>query len=135
MLCNKCGHDHIEHLNTGHTYAHAEYCKVKGCSCKQFVPPGDAEVYGLSEEARKMMTGLREATKNLYAPDPINPSHYDGDACMKAIEEATKHDIGPVGFLRGQLIKYVWRLGRKDQVDTEAGKIKWYLDRLIGLLK
>lgn len=66
------------------------------------------------------------------ADDVINrPSHYTqgGVECIDAIEAA----LGPVGFvafLRGQVIKYQWRLGLKDSALQDAGKAHWYSDRL-----
>lgn len=64
--------------------------------------------------------------------DPVHrPSHYTSGKveCVDAIEAA----LGPEGFiafLRGQVIKYNWRLGKKDAPAQEAGKAKWYMDLL-----
>ncbi len=66
------------------------------------------------------------------AHDPVNhPSHYTQGKveCIDAIRAA----LGPVGFqayLRGQVIKYNWRLGLKDDAAQDAGKAKWYQDLL-----
>ena len=57
-------------------------------------------------------------------PDSINPPHYDGTACMEAIEAmGLGHD-----FCLGNVIKYVWRAKTK----TDLEKARWYLDRVIG---
>lgn len=64
--------------------------------------------------------------------DPVHrPSHYTSGKveCIEAIEAA----LGPEGFiafLRGQVIKYNWRMGKKDAAGQEAGKAKWYMDLL-----
>ena len=64
--------------------------------------------------------------------DVINrPSHYTqgGVECIDAIEAA----LGPIGFiafLRGQVIKYQWRLGLKDSAAQDAAKAHWYSTRL-----
>lgn len=69
--------------------------------------------------------------------DPVHqPSHYTSGKveCIDAIEAA----LGPEGFiafLRGQVIKYNWRLGKKDAPAQEAGKAKWYMDLLERKLK
>lgn len=69
--------------------------------------------------------------------DPVNrPAHYTSGKveCIEAIESA----LGPEGFiafLRGQVIKYQWRLGQKDAPEQEAGKSKWYNDLLCKKLK
>lgn len=65
-------------------------------------------------------------------PDPINPSHYRQGSveCIAAIEAA----LGPVGFLaflRGQVIRYTWRLGLKDAPVQEARKAQWYQNLLV----
>lgn len=57
--------------------------------------------------------------------DPINPKHYAGTACA---------EIGE--WLSGncyQVLKYNWRLGKKDKDAIELGKSLWYLDREIAL--
>ncbi len=69
--------------------------------------------------------------------DQVNhPAHYTqgGIECIDAIESA----LGPdqfIGFLRGQVIKYQWRLGRKDASAQEAAKANWYGKRLEEYLK
>ncbi len=52
--------------------------------------------------------------------DPVNPKHYDGRACA---------DIGERLSANGyQILKYCWRLGKKDDPCQELGKALWYLD-------
>lgn len=69
--------------------------------------------------------------------DPVkSPRHYTSGKveCIDAIESA----LGPEGFLaflRGQVIKYQWRLGMKDQASQDAGKAQWYGDLLTRRLK
>lgn len=68
--------------------------------------------------------------------DMVNkPPHYTAGAveCIDAIEAA----LGPEGFiafLRGQVIKYTWRLGRKDAALQDAQKAASYQARLIEAL-
>jgi hypothetical protein len=67
------------------------------------------------------------------ADDPVNnPAHYTAGAieCIDAIREALGHE-GFVAFLRGQVIKYQWRLGRKDNARQDADKARWYAERLV----
>lgn len=67
--------------------------------------------------------------------DPINPSHYTQGAieCIDALEAMmTREEF--VGFLRGQVVKYQWRLGRKDSSSQDAKKSAWYLARLVQTL-
>lgn len=50
--------------------------------------------------------------------DPLNPAHYAGRACADLGERLSAN-----GY---QILKYVWRLGRKDREDVEIGKAIWY---------
>lgn len=68
--------------------------------------------------------------------DPVNhPDHYVGTVeCIDAIEAS----LGPDGFrsyLRGQVMKYVWRMDKKENALQDAQKAEWYLRRLIGCLR
>ncbi len=59
------------------------------------------------------------------ANDPLNPAHYDGTACA-AIGECLSGNSY-------QVLKYNWRLGKKDDPLIDVGKSIWYLDREINL--
>lgn len=68
--------------------------------------------------------------------DIINqPPHYThgGVECIDAIAAALGHD-GFVAFLRGQVIKYQWRLGHKDAPAQDAAKAEWYARKLREVL-
>ncbi len=56
--------------------------------------------------------------------DPINPAHYDGTACARLGERMSGNSY--------QVLKYNWRLGKKDDPVIETGKSLWYLDREIA---
>lgn len=64
-----------------------------------------------------------------------HPSHYTQGAieCIDAIE-ATLGREQFIGFLRGQVIKYQWRVGLKGDAGTDAAKANWYGRRLTELL-
>lgn len=65
--------------------------------------------------------------------DPVNnPSHYrQGKVeCIDAIESALG-DEGFKCFLRGQVMKYVWRGPHKEKALEDYNKARWYLNRLI----
>lgn len=80
--------------------------------------------------------GGQQAARRAWS-DPVNhPAHYTfgGIECIDAIEAA----LGPKGFvafLRGQVIKYQWRLGHKGAAAQDAAKALWYADRLAKALK
>lgn len=71
------------------------------------------------------------------AVDLVNhPPHYTAGTieCIDAIESALSREQF-IGFLRGQIFRYNWRLGLKDDEKQEAGKMAWYLKRLNETLK
>lgn len=55
----------------------------------------------------------------------VNPKHYN----------VYKIDLAPIDFIEelpynlASACKYLFRLGKKDNVEIEVGKINWYLDR------
>jgi hypothetical protein len=61
----------------------------------------------------------------------INPSHYNsGDiSCWDAIVAAYGIEEAKI-WAKITAFKYLWRLGKKDEVLQEIGKAKWYLDKL-----
>lgn len=71
--------------------------------------------------------------------DPVSrPAHYadtvNGVECIDAIAAA----LGPSGFiafLRGQVLKYSWRCGKKDDASQDARKALWYQQKLCDVLK
>lgn len=64
--------------------------------------------------------------------DPVDrPAHYAGGAIEPI--DVLEHMLSPEefrGFLRGTLFYYNWRHGRKDARPVEAGKMRWYAQRL-----
>ena len=60
-----------------------------------------------------------------------HPTHYThGDIeCIDAIRAALGAD-GFVAFLRGQVIRYQWRIGHKHNAAEDAAKARWYAARL-----
>lgn len=64
--------------------------------------------------------------------DNVNhPEHYNqgGIECIEAIKATMTHESF-LGFLRGNVIKYIWRFNKKNGVE-DMKKARWYLDRLI----
>jgi len=65
--------------------------------------------------------------------DAINPNHYrDNIECIDAIR-AQLTDEEWRGYLRGQIAKYNWRIGRKDAAEQDAQKLLWYASFLAGV--
>lgn len=62
-----------------------------------------------------------------------HPSRYGGDTtyeCIKVLKAWMTPDEYK-GFLRGNVIKYICRVGKKDEIVQELKKAKWYLEKLI----
>ena len=65
--------------------------------------------------------------------DKINPTHYKGTIeCIDAIESTMTKEAYR-GYLKGNIIKYVWRYDRKNGVE-DLEKAQWYLKKLIEKL-
>jgi len=68
--------------------------------------------------------------------DPvIRPAHYASGAieCIDAIKVALQGETDPfVAYLRGQVMKYTWRTGKKDDAVQDLEKAAFYLERAIA---
>lgn len=75
---------------------------------------------------------------NLTANDEVNhPKHYTADGEIECID-AIKAALSPEeykGFLKGNAMKYIWRMNRKGKPSVDAKKALWYTDKLCGELK
>lgn len=74
---------------------------------------------------------LSEATSSYT--DPVErPSHYVAGEieCIDAIQAATTQEEFE-GFLRGNVLKYLWRCNLKSNKTEDLNKARWYLNRLI----
>lgn len=67
--------------------------------------------------------------------DAINPEHYKkgGIECIEAIK-ASMTDLEFQGYLKGNVLKYMWRFRHKKGVE-DLQKAEWYNKRLIDELK
>lgn len=78
---------------------------------------------------------LKEVTKPHHTrdSDPVErPSHYTAGEieCIDAIQAATTQEEFE-GFLRGNVLKYLWRCNLKSNKTEDLNKARWYLNRLI----
>ncbi len=76
--------------------------------------------------------------KKLIAKDMVNhPDHYavsdNGIECIDAIRAALGKEQF-IGFLRGQVVKYQWRLGKKGDAVEDNKKSLWYSNKLDEVL-
>lgn len=62
-----------------------------------------------------------------------HPNHYGGDTtyeCIKVLKAWLPKEAYR-GFLRGNAIKYLCRVGKKDNELQELKKVAWYVQKLI----
>ena len=66
-------------------------------------------------------------------PDKINPGHYKDSEieCIDAIESSMSQEAFK-GYLKGSVIKYIWRYEKKNGVE-DLWKAQWFLTNLIRL--
>lgn len=59
-----------------------------------------------------------------------HPDHYTAGSieCIEAIKAQMTHEEF-IGYLRGNIVKYLWRYRHKGGIDS-IRKAQWYLDRL-----
>lgn len=62
------------------------------------------------------------------------PDHYAGNVQPIDAMDANFSDEEFIGFLRGNIVKYALRLGKKDGALSEAWKIQDYAERLVAKL-
>ncbi len=99
----------------------------------QFILPAakPLELKQLIDQFRVSKQPAREVTSappvSAIGDDPINPKHYAGRECA---------DIGERLSANGyQILKYCWRLGKKDDPCQELGKAIWYGESESELLR
>ena len=65
--------------------------------------------------------------------DPVNhPNHYTYGSieCIDSIKSSMPRDAY-CGYLKGNIMKYIWRYNMKNNPVEDLRKAKWYLNRLI----
>ena len=78
---------------------------------------------------------VKKTAQPIVQTDDVNhPVHYNNGKveCIEAIE-AMLSETEFEGYVRGNVIKYVWRFKYKDGL-KDLKKAKWYLERLIASL-
>lgn len=70
--------------------------------------------------------------KTVSIHDPVcSPEHYtQGDIeCIDAIKASMSHEAF-LGFLKGNIMKYIWRYERKQKPLEDLKKAGWYRQKL-----
>ena len=93
----------------------------------------------MSGEAYQRYKDIRDALNEEVSSggDPVNsPSHYNsgGIEAITALE-ASMAPEAYAGYLKGNIMKYLWRYEKKAKPIEDLKKARWYLDRLISALE
>ena len=64
----------------------------------------------------------------MLEPQKVNPTHYDGDACMQKIAKVCRACRGDIAACFTLSIKHLWRAGTKqgETYATDVAKALWY---------
>lgn len=91
----------------------------------------DSYIY-LAKKQLREAAGVLELVELAPEPDLVNsPAHYThGGIETIDIIKAKLTDEQFVGYLKGNVIKYITRADLKDNRSQDLAKAKWYLDRL-----
>lgn len=84
-----------------------------------------ADNFGIDYETMAANAAAANRSNVVPIDDPINPRHYGGTACAEIGERLTANSY--------QVLKYNWRLGKKDDPCQEIEKSLWYLDREMAM--
>lgn len=110
-----------------------EYCRNRSTMCDKcplFELPEDNCFDGDANIDRNYAILFGEPEEDIVN----HASHYNDGAieCIDAIE-ASMTPIEYAGFLKGQVLKYVWRYRLKGKPVEDLKKAGYYLDRLIRI--
>ncbi len=78
-----------------------------------------------------------DACMDKPSSDPVkSPEHYNTGSieCIEAIKESMSEREFR-GYLKGNVMKYLWRYDRKGKAKEDLKKADWYLNRLIDGIK
>ena len=82
------------------------------------------------------MVDHNENTNTDISSDPINhPSHYTQGLveCIDAIQSSMSFE-GFTGYLKGNVLKYLWRYQNKGKALEDLQKAQWYLNKLTEVI-
>ena len=98
----------------------------------------DSKSGGLPENLPSMSEKLRHSEAKASTRPAVGHYQTGSIECIDALVEVLGSD-GFVGFCRGNIIKYLWRLGRKgstlDELVADVEKARNYCDFLLDALK
>lgn len=112
--------------------------------------------YGINSVTPNEWDRLQKEFPALKADEDVETTVFDNDACMdksgsNPVESPTHYNAGSIecidaikesmsereflGYLKGNVMKYVWRYDYKGKAKEDLKKADWYLNRLIDGIK
>lgn len=93
----------------------------------------DMEIESMGVEFEQFLS-VEDAPTIGSKHDPVNrPSHYasGGIECIEAIKASMSREAF-LGYLKGNVQKYMWRYEKKANPVEDLKKARWYQERLIA---
>lgn len=90
----------------------------------------NAKIRNLASRIEKLQEAI-EKESNMKNDNVNSPAHYrqGGVECIEAIK-ASMSQHGFRDYLKGNVMKYIWRYEHKGKAVEDIGKAIWYLNRL-----
>ncbi|UNH39957.1 DUF3310 domain-containing protein [Moellerella wisconsensis] len=113
-------------------YIHIE-CKWCGCS---YIGPKHENACKKCDDTLQRMGGFTnlfgKGEENKMTDNVNNPAHYasGGIECIEAIKASMTREAF-LGYLKGNIQKYVWRYEKKINPVEDLKKARWYMNRLV----
>lgn len=91
----------------------------------------------LTSMLKEVNFDIEEANAWLKLDPVVRPPHYQTETTYETINvlDAWMSPEEVHGFLRGNVLKYLSRAGKKEQALKDYKKARWYLERLIKTLE
>ena len=103
---------------------------------KVFTPEEVAELVKRGQQSEEFLQRGRTIPAIVSTPDTVNPPpHYTkgGVECIDAIRSSMTDDQF-AGYLKGNVMKYLWRLDHKGTRAQDSKKAQWYMNKLVEVL-
>lgn len=102
-----------------------------------FKDPNEKGIPGMKWGIRDNFFKKDSPETDIPSTDAVNyPAHYTNGVveCIDAIQSSMSRPEF-LGYLKGNVQKYIWRYTQKDSPIQDLEKAKWYLERLLKELK
>ena len=83
----------------------------------------------------ELLTPESQQPDSVAPPDPVSsPPHYTSGPCCEHCGQPIECIVitEQMGFRLGNVVKYLWRMGKKGPPLEDLRKARWYLDREIS---